>query len=127
MPPPITPHIFMIPDNPNISWATIMLAVLIVIDVSTQIGEYHSAVKKSPKWSHDARAACKAINIVALRVVTVGMIIVVFSALIVTRLTMGMDSRMVLVLEGISRLEAAYLVCFNDSLFNFDITSNTIS
>jgi len=89
-----------------------MLAALIVIDVSTQIGEYHSAVKKSPKWSHDARAACKAINIVALRVVTVGMIIVVFSALIVTRLTMGMDSRMVLVLEGISRLEAAYLMAY---------------
>eukprot|EP00579_Thalassiosira_antarctica_P028214 CAMPEP_0202026778 /NCGR_PEP_ID=MMETSP0905-20130828/59814_1 /ASSEMBLY_ACC=CAM_ASM_000554 /TAXON_ID=420261 /ORGANISM="Thalassiosira antarctica, Strain CCMP982" /LENGTH=51 /DNA_ID=CAMNT_0048590095 /DNA_START=8 /DNA_END=160 /DNA_ORIENTATION=- len=50
--PPIlrTPDIFMIPDNPNISWASIMIAALTILDVSTEIGEYHSAIKQSVKW-----------------------------------------------------------------------------
>ena len=90
-----------------------MMASLIVLDVSTQIGEYHSAVKQSSKFGKDARRVCKKINILALRVVTACMILIVFSALIVTQLTMGMDGRMTMVLEGISRLEAAHLVRFH--------------
>ena len=102
----------MIPDNPDISWASIMIASLIVLDVSTQIGEYHTAVKQSPKFGKDARRVCKEINVLSLRVVTASMILIAVSALVVTQLTIGMDSRMTMVLEGISRLEAAHLVCF---------------
>ena len=100
MPPNIrTPDIFMIPDNPNISWATIMLSSLIVLDVSTEIGEYHAAIKHSIKWGKDARVqrqVCKTVNIVALQVVAVAMSLIFGSAMLITYLTDGMDTRMVL-------------------------------
>ena len=115
MPPAIRPpDLFMIPQSPYISWASIMIAALIVIDVSTEIGEYHRAVRRSAKWgqgSADAqRRVCNVIDLAAMQTVAAGMTLIVISAAVVTRLTSGMDNRMVIVLEGISRLEAAYLV-----------------
>lgn len=101
----------IIPDNPNISWATMILAALIVLDVSTEIGEYHSAIR-STFPERRQRQARKAVNRVALQVVVIGMTIVIVSALGVSYLTRDMDWRMTLVLEGISRLEAAWCLSF---------------
>lgn len=106
-------RLFMIPDSPYISWASMMIAALIVLDVSTQVGEYHSAVRSSAKWGKDApalRQVRRSINVAALQVVVVGMVLVAASARLVTHLTEGIDRRMVLVLEGVSRLEASHLV-----------------
>ena len=122
MPPtPRTPGIFMIPSSPHISWASMMITALIVLDVGTEIGEYHSAIKRSIRWGKDPRVrrnACKSINIAALQVAVVGMIFIFLSALAVTHLTQGIDGRMTLVLEGISRLEAAHLVrCHYNNIY----------
>lgn len=109
MPPLLrTPDLFIIPDS-SISWASMMIATLIVLDVSTEIGAYHSAIEHCSKYGKDAK---KKVNAVALQVVVIGMALIVLSALLVTHLTIGMDSRMTLVLEGISRLEAAHLLAF---------------
>ncbi len=113
----------MIPDSPNISWATIMISALIILDVSTEIGEYHAAIKHSIKWGKDARIqrqVCKTVNIVALQVAAVAMSLIFGSAMLVTHLTDGMDTRMALILEGISRLEAAHLVCCVTCLSMYD-------
>ena len=42
----------MIPDNPNISWASLMISALLILDVSTKIGEFHSV------WSKDGCPTC---------------------------------------------------------------------
>ncbi|KAL7554784.1 hypothetical protein ACHAWF_018323 [Thalassiosira exigua] len=108
-----TPDIFMIPDNPHISWASMMIAALIVLDVGTEIGEYHQAINRSAKWGKDARTSRrirKIVNVATMQVIAVGMASIVLSAMAVTHLTRGMDNRMTLVLEGVSRLEAAQLM-----------------
>lgn len=88
-----------------------MIAALIVLDVSTEIGEYHRATNR--KWGKDARTSRyihKVINIATVQVIGVGMTLIVLSAMAVTHFTRGMDNRMTLVLEGVSRLEASQLV-----------------
>ena len=72
MPPLIqTPELFMIPDT-SISWASMMIGSLIVLDVSTELGEYHNAIQQSNlKWPKHVK---RSINIAALQVVVIGMI-----------------------------------------------------
>jgi len=110
MPPLIqTPELFMIPDT-SISWASMMIGSLIVLDVSTELGEYHNAIQQSNlKWPKHVK---RSINIAALQVVVIGMILIILSARLVINLTQGIDSRMILVLEGISRLEASSLMAY---------------
>ena len=56
MPPLIqTPQLYMIPDT-SISWASMIIGSLIVLDVSTELGEYHNAIRQSSlKWPQHAR------------------------------------------------------------------------
>lgn len=109
MPPLIrNPELFIVPDS-LICWASMMHATLIVLDVSTELGEYHKAIQHGTKWGKDAK---RTINVVTLQVVGIGMFLIVVSSMLVTNLTKDMDSRMVLVLEGISRLEASILMAF---------------
>ena len=123
-----TPEIFLIPHVPILNWATLLISTLIVIDVATEIADYHKSLdvhynninnpkKKSKKEQQRStkltqQKAKKLVNITALQVTTFSLLSIYLSTQLVKRYTSGIDGRMAYVLEGISRLEASHLMAY---------------
>ena len=133
------PEIFLIPQVPILNWATLLLSTLIVIDVSTEIADYHHSIMHSPHYNDDnnnnitktkskkeqqhnstklltqqqqQHKAKKLVNITALQITILSLLLIYISTHLVTHYTSGIDGRMVYVLEGISRLEASHLMAY---------------
>lgn len=94
-----------------ICWGTAAGSIVLLVDVSTALGDYFRAVKDSDQHEQQQKLIQKARSAVtssALQVMLASFIIVASSAALVTRWTQGLDERMKIVLEGVSRVEAAY-------------------
>ena len=124
-----TPEIFLIPRVPILNWATLLISTLIVIDVATEIADYHKSLdvhynnninspkKKSKKEQQRStnltqQKAKKVVNITALQVTIFFLLSIYLSTQLVKRYTSGIDGRMIYVLEGIGRLEASHLMAY---------------
>jgi hypothetical protein len=112
-----TPDIFLFPQVPILNWATVLISTLIVLDVATEVVDYHQSIARSPHYNKDKKKqqrACKVVNIATLQVVLISLILIYASTHLVTVLTInaGIDGRMIYVLEGISRLEASHLMAY---------------
>lgn len=132
-----TPSIFLFPTIPILNWATVLISTLIVLDVATEIADYHDSISRSPHYNcrssnsncskndtvekqhqqqqqkQKQRKACEVVNIAAIQVVIVSLLLIYISTTIVSRYTQhGVDTRMVYVLEGISRLESSHLMAY---------------
>ena len=114
-----TPDIFLFPQVPLLNLATVLISALIVIDVVTEIVDYHQSIRSSSTAYYynkkkQQKKACSAVNIAALQVTITALILIYISSHIVASFTIhaGIDGRMIYVLEGLSRLEASILTAY---------------
>ena len=125
-----TPDIFLFPQVPLISIATVLISTLIVINVVTEIVDYHQSIRSSSSAYYylttknnnsyfnnnkkKQKRACNAVNIAALQVTLTALILIYISSHVVASYTIhaGIDGRMIYVLEGLSRLEASILTAY---------------
>uniref|UniRef100_A0A7S4IM34 Uncharacterized protein n=1 Tax=Odontella aurita TaxID=265563 RepID=A0A7S4IM34_9STRA len=91
------------------------IAAMGVIDISADIGEYLRALDAAPQWSRDMkrlREGRKAVFASALQSIICCWALLFASTVTVSQFTKGIDHRMVLILSGLSRLQAATFVYF---------------
>lgn len=93
------------------SWAIFTLFAWLVPHVSIEIGEFYRALRKSPDWTGDRLAeGFKSIRTASIQAISRAMILITFSAALISTPTLQLDSRMVAIIYGLSHILGAVVV-----------------